>query len=79
MTRTIDILPLAACARRVGVSYPWLKTLALRGRVRTVRDRAGRLYVPMPEVARLSARYQRHRTREGGRGEQSQHEAAPVR
>lgn len=62
MPRVLNIMPLAACARRVGVSGAWVKRLVERGEVRVVKDRTGRLYVPMREVERLAARYAHRRT-----------------
>jgi predicted site-specific integrase-resolvase len=63
----LDIMPIGACARHVGVSAPWVKRLVERGEVRVVADRVGRLYVPMREVERLAARYAHRRvTATGG-------------
>ncbi len=60
MEEVLDILPIAAAARHIGICYPWLRTLVTRGEVRVLRDRAGRLYLPMPEVERLGRRYEQH-------------------
>lgn len=63
MAEILDVVPVSVAARRAGVSYVWLKALIARGEVRTVRDRAGRLYLPAREMERLAARYERHRAR----------------
>jgi predicted site-specific integrase-resolvase len=62
MPRVLEIMSLAACARHVGLTGPWVKRLVERGDVRVVSDRSGRLYVPMREVERLAARYAHRRT-----------------
>jgi len=52
-------------ARRLGVSVDTLRRWDAAGRLRTVRDERNRRRVPEAELARLSARPERHRAGDG--------------